>query len=238
MKIHYQRALTLLEVIIASTIFSLLILTVVVASDGVLTTSSVVYNRTYVEMEAEKVLNLIKDEIGRTGESEDATDTPRMTLDASPAAAGVEWSLVYTPLQNGGAINWTQFGTGTPYAGLPWAATGNVMRYELTDPAGSDANGTDDDGDFLVDEGRVVIYADAGGGTPGATIAVLGAELSECQLTRVSLTDERIPTYRISVTLERVLRHAVKSNADVAAINAGAGPRVRHTASTLAIAPN
>ena len=112
------------------------------------------------------------------------------------------------------------------------------MRYELTDPMGQDANGTDDDGDYLVDEGRVVIYTDAGGGTPGAVIAVLGVELSTCQLTRVNLTDGRLPTYRISVSLERVLRHAVKTNADVAAINAGAGPRVRHTASMLAIAPN
>ncbi|HBP19338.1 MAG TPA: hypothetical protein DEA08_16300 [Planctomycetes bacterium] len=232
-----KRTLTLLEVIIASTIFSLLILTVVVASDGVLATSSVVYNRTYVEMEAEKVLNLIKDEIGRTGESDDG-GTPRMALDEAPADPGVEWSLVYTPLQNGGTVNWTQFGTGTPYDGLPWQGTRNVMRYELTDPMGQDANGTDDDGDYLVDEGRVVIYTDAGGGTPGAVIAVLGVELSTCQLTRVNLTDGRLPTYRISVSLERVLRHAVKTNADVAAINAGAGPRVRHTASMLAIAPN
>ena len=238
MKPTLQRALTLLEVLIASTIFSLLILTVVVASDGVFATSSVVYNRTYVEMEAEKVLNLIKTEIGATGESNDSGGNPRMELDASPAAAGVEWSLAYTPLQNGGAINWAQFATGTPYAGLPWQATGNVMRYELTDPSGQDANGSDDNGNFLIDEGRVVLYEDAGGGTPGDEIAVLGENLTNCQLARVTLTDERLPTYRISVTLERVLRHVVKTNADVAAVNAGAGPRVRHTATTLAIAPN
>ena len=118
-----KRTLTLLEVIIASTIFSLLILTVVVASDGVLATSSVVYNRTYVEMEAEKVLNLIKDEIGRTGESDDG-GTPRMALDEAPADPGVEWSLSTRRCRTAGRSTGPSSAPGPPTTACPGRAPG------------------------------------------------------------------------------------------------------------------
>ena len=116
-------------------------------------------------------------------------------------------------------------------ATIPWSVDRYVLRFERTeDPA----NGLDDDGDMVVDDGQVALYRRPATG-PDELVAVLAKDLADFRIERQ--IDVR-PRLHLVVEVQKVPLAAIRNIEDVTAARAGNGPRVSHTADIWLTLPN
>lgn len=229
-----RRALTLIEVMISTVILTVIVLAVgsLVQTSG--QTSSLVYEQSRVQLEAQRIMRTVRDQLRMTG----VNGTGNLTF-AAGGTFPIQWTFRYrrllsTQLWNGG------FDPNDPYGAtmIPWEANESALKFELTE--GASLDGIDNDGDFLTDEGRIALYSIDGSGTETLT-AVLGQGITAAAVdtTQLGPADPAVrPRVGLTITVERVLQAAVRGQADVNALTAGTGPRVRYTAQTWIALPN
>ena len=219
-----RRGMTLIEVVVASAVFSIVLLALagVVRSSG--DTSSLVHAQTAAQLRAEDALRIVRDQLRRAGEGGQSD----LQVDPAPTAPGAVWEISYRVLQDGQLFDPAAT---DPYATLPWSADRFVLRFERSeDPA----NGLDDDGDLVIDDGHVALYRRPATG-PDQLVAVLAKDLADFRVERQ--IDVR-PRLHLEVEVQKVPHAAVRNIQDVTAVRAGGGPRVTHTADIWLTLPN
>lgn len=218
------RALTFVEVAMASAVFSIVILGIAGLFRSSTETSGLVHAQSDVQLEAERVLRRVRDELRLSG----VGGTGDLQLNLATQAP-VAWELSYRRLSATGPL----FDPTKPsHEKVPWSPGRFVLRFErIDDPA----DGQDNDGDLLIDEGRVALYRTPPGGGAEVLVGVLGRDIADFHVAEETGARTRV---RLKVTVERVLRTALRTNQDVAAAKAGGGPRVSHSADIWLTIPN
>lgn len=235
----FRRGLTVLEIIVSMAIFSIVIVVVATFVQVGGDTSSLVHAQTRAQMDAERILRLVRDQIGRSGYPPSGGD-----LVYTPNALTDEWEIAYNLIGQGPLVNMAPIPPALPVETVPWDPRRWVIKWEHpTDAAVGAGAGVDNDNDYIIDDGRVAIYQRTGVVAPftDELTAVLANDVRDFNVTQdpdPPLPNGPRPRLRLQVTVERVLLNAAKSVADAAAVRAGAGPRARHTADMWVIAPN
>lgn len=227
-----RRSLTIMEIAVALAVFSV----VIVAAAGFMQiggdTSSLVHAQTRAQLDAERILRLVRAQLSRSGYPPGGGDLQVQTPHPDPATGN--WRVDFNVLQNGTLID--PFNTAPdPYSTIPWSNARFSLRWEhTTDPAiGAGNFGVDNDGDYILDDGQIAIYRI---GAPDQLVAVIAEDVRNFVLTEQAGLPR--PRIRLQVTVERALINAVKDANDAAALRAGGGPRVSHTADMWVVIPN
>jgi hypothetical protein len=212
MRTRSTSGLTLLEMVVSTSILAAVILMVSSLVGASADTVSAVGTMTATHTEAERILAFV------AGELRGSTLTGPNPLQ----------------LVGGSEVRFTSIDMAAPIfdpadpTNVPWSPIRKVIRLQA-DGAEVRGNGVDDDKDFLVDEGRVVLYSRVG--TTDTELVSFGPDIGTFS---VSLdTSQGLPRVRVVVRVERVLRNAIKGQADLDALAAGGGPRLSHTAETV-----
>ncbi len=214
-----RRGMTILEVIVALAVFSVILIAVgnlfMAAGD----VSNVVNAQTQCQVDAERCIDQVKQQLLRS------TVGGGGDIQVSNTVSGiVDWEIAYTPIAGSGDIFDPLAPSGAAlFAGQPRF----VLKFEHPTDA---VNGVDDDGDFIVDDGRLRLYRRP---TVGADtfVSELAAEVRSFTISTLNQTDGG-PRSRILLdcTVERVYRNLLKKTSEVLAAKAGNGPRARHRA--------
>jgi prepilin-type N-terminal cleavage/methylation domain-containing protein len=214
------RGLTLLEVVVSSAIFVVILSMVAGLLSSTASATSLVNSVTTAQTEAERVVAFLREEL-RGARTEDM---------APLGAAGGETAteISYVTVDSSAPL----FDSATPGQG-PWAGERRILRFEAD---GDEILGDDidNDGDFLVDEGRLALYVEVSG--VRQLLAVVAHDLGSDGrggdaplLFTVDSSSQSLPTLVADVHVERILTEAVKGQDDLDALRAGSGPRVSHT---------
>jgi prepilin-type N-terminal cleavage/methylation domain-containing protein len=210
-----RRGFTLIEAVIAMTILTVVAIGVGSLIQGSAETSNLVSASTRVQLKAERVIKQVENELRQTG----VQGGGMFTLDHSPAGPGVVWEMRYHILDPKQPI----FNAGTP-SSPPWSPEWRILRCEQAETV----DGIDNDGDYLIDEKKLVLYVDDG---VERQLAVLGDDLTsfEAGLAR--------PRVRLRLTVDWLLRSAVKNKAEIQdhrnpQKNLSQSPWVRYVADT------
>jgi type II secretory pathway pseudopilin PulG len=194
------RAFTLVEIAVSMTIFALLAIALLGLIKGSADTSDVVSAMTRVQLDAERVMRQVVDELRLTG----VQGGGEFSLDHSPAGAGVVWEMRYHRLDPRQPI----FNAGTP-SSPPWSTEWFILRCEEAEAV----DGVDNDGDFLIDEQRVVLYMDDG---TERKISVFGDNLTSFEAGDPAEPPPGVeaaglvrPRLRLRLTVDWLLRSAV-----------------------------
>lgn len=217
-----ESGMTILEAVVSTAVFAgiLSLLAGMVASTSDAT--SVVGSTTTAQMEAERLLGMIRQELQPSGVS--ATGG----LTVSPDGREV----TYVRLDSRAPI----FDPSDPLT-PPWESQRRVIKLEA-DGAETLGNGADEDGDFLRDEGRVAVYIRPPSG-PDQLIAVMARDVMDPQTVAPSRpmfsldTATPLPRVTVVVDLERIIMAGARGSADVGQLQAGGGSRARHRAMTV-----
>jgi prepilin-type N-terminal cleavage/methylation domain-containing protein len=211
-----RRGMTILEVIVALSVFSVILIAVgnmfMAAGD----VSNVVNAQTQCQMDAERCLDQVKQQLLRSSVGGGGN------IQVNNTASGiVDWEIAYTPIAGAGDI----FDPLAPNGAALWAGPRFVLKFEHPTDA---VNGTDDDGDFVIDDGRLRLYRRAG---TDIFVSELASEVRSFVISPLNQTDGG-PRSRILLdcTVERVYRNLLTNTAEVLAAKAGNGPRARHRA--------
>lgn len=219
--------MTLLESIVALAVFSVVVVGVASFVQIGGETSSLIHAQSRAQLDAERILRLVRDQIGRSGYPPSGGN-----LVYTPNPATNEWEIAYQTIQEG--LPLVDISSPSPVASVPWNPTLYVIKWEHpTDSAVGAALNVDNDNDYIVDDGRLTLYRRVATDEP---IGVLADDVRSFVVTEQN-TPPR-PRLRLQVTVERVLIHAVKNATVAAAVRAGGGPRVSHTADMWVVAPN
>lgn len=213
------RGLTLLEVVISVAIFAIVLTLLSGMLASAATTTTIVNSTTSAQTEAERIVATLRDELRGA-----------RTSDILPAGTGGETSsqISYVTVDSSAPL----FDASSPET-VPWAGERRVLRFEAD---GDEILGDDidNDGDFLVDEGRLALYAQIGGAEQLLTVIAhdVGSDEpdggGQLEFT-VDTTSQSLPTVVARIHVERIMTGAIRGQADLDALAAGAGPRVSHT---------
>lgn len=208
-----RSAMTLLEAMMSLLIMAGVMTLALGSFSATAETASTTAAMTDAQLEAERLVRLVRAELAASGLS--GTGGLRV-IDTNSADALLE--VEYTPVDPDVPL----FDVTNPYA-APWVGVRRVLKFEA-DPGETLGNGVDDDGDLLIDEGRLAIYQRTVGDLLLVTLGSNVADLS------VEIDPNASPLARIwvQVTVERALPAAVRGAADVAT-----PPKTRHTSSAL-----
>lgn len=213
-----SRGVTLVEITVASAI----LIIVAWAAFGLMRTSSgsssFVFEQTRVSLDCQRALKFLKDEMRRTSTG----SSGGLTYIPTPVA-GVAWELRYFRQEPTGQLWAGGFNADDPYAGttIVWSANQFVIRYEITETT------TDIDGDFVTNEGRLVLYRDNAGTLEQVQMVAENIVTLNVTGPTVPSEDDGRPTLTFQCTTERVLRSAVDGQ-NLGAVTAGGGPRMRY----------
>lgn len=205
-----------MEVVVALSIFSVILIAVgnlfMAAGD----VSNVVNAQTQCQTDAERCIDQVKQQLLRSC----VGGGGNIAVNLSPGGT-IDWEIAYNTIA-GGDI----FDPANPTGAPLWSAQRFVLKFEHpTDTV----NGVDDDGDFIIDDGRLRLYRRP---TLGGDLFIseLATEVRDFDIS--ALTTDGGPRSRILLdcTVERVFRNLLRSSAEVAAAKAGNGPRARHRA--------
>lgn len=221
-----RRSLTLIEVTVSATILAMLVVAMGSMVQSATETSSLVSEQTRAQSDAERLLRAVKDQLSRSGYG------PQGNLVYTPNPATNTWEIAYNKMNTDPITD--------PLVpanlGTLWETTRWVIKWEHpTDSASGAGIGVDNDGDYIIDDGRLALYRRT---ATDQLVAVLGDNIRNFVVTQQVGTPQTQARIRLQVTAERVLVAAVKGANDAAAVRAGAGPRVRHTADLWVVIPN
>lgn len=215
-----QRGLTLVEVVVSSAIFVVLLSMVSGLLSSTASVTNLVNEVTTAQTEAERLVTFLREELRGArstdmvpigaGGGEVADQVAFFTVDAS------------APL----------FDPAAPQA-VPWASERRILRFEA-DGAEVMDDDIDNDGDFLVDEGRLALYVEVGGverllAVIAENIGSDGRDGNGRLRFTVDSSSQAMPTVVADVHVERIMTEAIKGPEDLQALQAGRGPRVSHT---------
>jgi prepilin-type N-terminal cleavage/methylation domain-containing protein len=220
-----SRGVTLIEVVISSTVLSVVFAVFLGVLESAGEASNLVHTQTDTQLRAETALRTLRDELRHAGVGGGSD----LELDLTPSAPGAAWEIRYNRLEGGPLFDPTAT---DPYATLPWSKDRFTLRFERVDDP---SNGEDDDGDLLLDEGRLALYRTPAGGGTAELVTVLAMDLADV---RVELQFDVRPRLHLEVDVEQVLRTALNGMEDLAVTRAGGGPRLRHTADIWLALPN
>lgn len=219
-----RRALTLVEVAIATALFSVIVFAVATALDSAGGVASVVHNQTTVQLEAQRVMQLIEDQLYLTNTVDDGGDFAVNVATTSP----IKWEMTFHKLDPKADI----FDESTGVGSVPWSSETYTIRCSYAE-SGGPQDGTDNDGDYLVDEERIELLED------GVLVAVLGDDLyADLPLSSgIETAGFSRPRLHFRLRVDRLIYGVVKTTADAAAAKAGGGPRVRYIYDTWITLP-
>lgn len=214
-----RAGLTLLEAVISASILAGLISLAVGASSTSAQTASAAAAVTDAQTTAERVLRLVREQLAMSASSPTPSVPGVLVIDPNPSNQAFE--VEFTPID----LNAPLFNAADPTA-LPWTSSRRVIKFEKEGAETLD-NGVDDDGDFLVDEGRITLSRRTGGGD--LFIVTLGASIRSLLVTHDPVAAP-LPRAAVQLTVERTIPGAVRRAQDLAA---GKFPTARHTAHAL-----
>lgn len=223
-----KRALTLVEVAVAMTVFLIVAAGMASLVGSTATSSNVVLTSTDVQVDAERILAEVRRELSLTGAG---SSSPGNLVVTGGPAPPVE--IAYNVIDQGDIFDET---APNPAQSVPWKPDRFFLSFEA-EPGEDPTNGLDDDGDFLVDEVRLALYRQPPAGAR-SLIKVVGEGLVDVQVETTGGTLPGRERVHVRFARERVQRHLIASNADLAAAQAGGGPRVRHTVDVYITPPN
>lgn len=207
-----RAGLTMLEVTIAIALFTIVIFGVSTTLQSAGEVASLVHNQTTVQLEAQRVVRLIAEQVERTN-TVNTVKGGRFTLTNSGTSPTV-WEMSYYRLDTSSDI----FDESNFSAPVPWSTQQYTIRCLRSETAGY-TDGSDNDGDYLVDEEHIVLLEN------GTQVAVLGKDL---YATVSALDNQARPRFRLTLEVQRLVYGVVKTAADATAAKAGNGPRVRY----------
>lgn len=219
---------TLIEAVIAMTILTVVAIGVGSLIQGSADTSNLVSASTRVQLKAERIIKQVENELRLTGVEGGGS----FTLDHSPAGPGVVWEMRYHVLDPTQPI----FDAGSPST-PPWSPEWRILRCEQAEPL----DGIDNDGDYLIDEQRLVLYLDDG---VEREVALLGDDITSFEAGDPTVPSPGVdaaglarPRLRLRLTVDWLLRGAVKSRAEIQdhrnpQKNLSQSPWVRYVADT------
>jgi type II secretory pathway pseudopilin PulG len=210
-----NRKMTLIEVMVASGLFTGLLLLAGLSLQISTETLQLTSSMTMSTLEADRVLRVLRTEL-RSASSATLTVTPAPVLPLGPAGANIT-SVTYETFDPTVPLLDTANPFNTP------ATTQRLIRFEA-DGTEILGNGLDDDGDFLIDEGRVALYNAPG--LPADLIAVVGTNILGLQVARTNAAGGGLAKVQIWLRVQRVILGAT-DNPAVDLAN-GAGPRATH----------
>lgn len=205
-----RSGLTLLEAVIATTILGGVLALAFDSFSATAQVAAVTSSLTDARLEAERLVKMVRLELSTSG----VGNPGRLAVkDTDPTDPEVE--VEYVTLDMSAPL----FDAADPYS-PPFEADRRVIKFE---PSGAEVldNGTDDDGDRLVDEGQLVLYRRGALDTP---IAVLGADVADFDIV-VDTTANPYPRVWVTVTVERLVPGALDAS--------GQPSKVRHVAQTM-----
>ena len=215
-----RRGITLLEVTVSSSIFIVVLAMVSGMLSTTTSTTSLVNSVTTAQTEAERVVAFLRDELRGA-----------RTSDMLPSGvSGPETSreISYVVVDDSAPL----FDATRP-GSVPWAGERRILRFEADGDEVLD-DGIDNDGDFLVDEGRLALYTSVGG--VEQLLGVIATDLGSLDGSgggqlwfTVDAVTQSLPVVSAEVHVERIMTEAIKGRADLDALAAGGGPRVSHT---------
>jgi hypothetical protein len=194
-----RAGLTLVEVALASAL--LLILAGVVFSSMIGTTETVDTTAaiTDSQLEAERIARRVREELQRSGILSPAD----LTISTNPQTLADD-RVDYTPLSRDAPLFDPDDPWNVPYETLPERIAFEADGREVL------GNGKDDDGDLLVDEGRVTLYR---GGEP---VATLGRNVSRIEYEQIAPQGmSGLPALKVTVVVQRVNRTAIRGVGDL-----------------------
>ncbi len=201
------RGFTLIEVVVAMTILAIVAIGVGGLIQGSAITSNLVSTSTRVQLQAERIIKQVENELRLTG----VQGGGMFTLNHAPAGAGVVWEMRYHVLDPAQPI----FDAGAPTT-PPWSTEWRILRCEQAESA---VDGVDNDGDYLIDEQRLVLYSDDG---VERLVAVLGDNITSFEagdpaepLPGVDTAGLARPRLRLRLTMDWLLRSAVRDTSDI-----------------------
>jgi prepilin-type N-terminal cleavage/methylation domain-containing protein len=198
---------TLLEVMVSMAIFAG-ILTIVGIMVSTATDGASLMRSMTSQNDAERISRLIRRELSTSGVGGGGRLKVLTTREVE-----------YASMESSQAL----FDPAEPYT-APWTDTLRVIKFEQDGDEILD-NGLDDDGDYLIDEGRIALYSrDAGVDT---SIAVLAHDVGDLVFTLETSLNR--PRLSFVLRVDRIIINAVKDQDDVDQLLAGAGPRITHT---------
>lgn len=216
---HRSRRLSLLEVMISVTLLAGvlgLFLSIVSNSGDVLASTHAVAD---CMERAESALARVHDDLRNA-----RTSSLQVTASGQQAGAPLD-TISYTTLA-------------APAPADPFSPVWNerrVLRFEAQ-PNETPLNNTDDDGDYRVDEGVLVLYRDPP--SPATRIAVLCVDVLRFEVELTPAVPDGQASVQVSLRLQQPIRAAARTLTDHQQLTVGAGPRAEHTARRRIPLPN
>lgn len=205
--------MTLVEVVVATAVTAAIALAALATLGAAGGSASLAGAQASAHADGERVVALLAQEVRCSG-------------------LGAPGALTATPtgLQRGAPLDRVEYAAclgweAGPPVRLRWSPR-RVVAFEA-DKREVPGNGVDDDGDLLVDEGRVTLRL---AGQAGEPLAVLCVDVGRFEVALDPGPDRGGPTLAVAVTIERLIAAAVRDEAARARARTGQGGRVTHVA--------